>query len=82
MSDRRRAASAERPIPAGSFISGYPATGRMVSRENAVIGTCILVALLVGSAVAAYTSLPDWVAMAVFLILGVVVPVTINGYAG
>jgi hypothetical protein len=52
----------------------------MVSRENAVIGTCIALtvalALLVDSLNLAY---PEWVPLALFLGVGVVVPLAING---
>ncbi|WP_128905334.1 hypothetical protein [Halorubrum amylolyticum] len=51
----------------------------MVSRENAVIGTCIAltvaVALLVESLNAAY---PEWFPVALFIGGGVVVPLAIN----
>jgi hypothetical protein len=52
----------------------------MVSRENAVIGTCIAltvaVALLIESVNDAY---PEWVPLALFIGGGVVVPLAING---
>ncbi|ELZ38014.1 hypothetical protein C471_11186 [Halorubrum saccharovorum DSM 1137] len=52
----------------------------MVSRENAVIGTCIALtvalALVVESLNLAY---PGWVPLALFLGGGVVVPLAING---
>jgi membrane protein YdbS with pleckstrin-like domain len=50
----------------------------MVSRENAVIVTSLLVALAVGAGLVQYTDAPSWVAMAVFIVLGVVVPTAIN----
>ena len=52
----------------------------MVSRENAVIVASIALALLVGYGVFEYTTVSDWVAMAVFLVLGVVVPTLVNEY--
>ena len=54
------------------------ATTCMVSRENAVIVTSLLVALAVGAGLVQYTDAPSWVAMAVFIVLGVVVPTAIN----
>jgi membrane protein implicated in regulation of membrane protease activity len=53
----------------------------MLSRENAVILVSILVALAVGAAVHQYTDVPSWVAMAVFIVLGVVLPTALNEYA-
>ncbi|QKY16323.1 hypothetical protein [Halorubrum sp. CBA1229] len=51
----------------------------MVSRENAVIGTCIAltvaVALLVESLTVSY---PEWAPLALFIGGGVVVPLAIN----
>lgn len=52
----------------------------MVSRENTVIVASILAALAVGGAVIQFTDAPSWVAMAVFIGLGVVVPIAINEY--
>ena len=52
----------------------------MVSRENAVIGTCIAltvaVALFVESLSASY---PEWLPVALFIGGGVVAPLAING---
>jgi len=51
----------------------------MVSRENAVIGTCI--ALTVAAALTIESlnlSYPEWVPLALFVGGGVVVPLTIN----
>lgn len=51
----------------------------MVSRENAVIGTCI--ALTVAAALAIDSldlAYPEWVPLALFIGGGVVVPVAIN----
>ena len=51
----------------------------MVSRENAVIGTCI--ALTVAAALSVESldlAYPEWVPLALFIGGGVVVPVAIN----
>ena len=50
----------------------------MVSRENTVTGICIVAALVVGAAVAQFTDLPSWAAFAVFLFVGVILPMAIN----
>lgn len=52
----------------------------MVSRENAIIGGCLLVAFVVGFAISEYTTAPSWVAIAAFLLVGLVVPVAANEY--
>lgn len=52
----------------------------MVSGENTVIIISLLVALAVGAAVIQYTDFPSWVAMAVFIVLGIVIPTAINEY--
>ena len=69
-----------RPVRVGEIPLSVPADGsRTVSRENAVIGTCIAltvaVALLVESLNLPY---PEWVPLALFIGGGVVVPLTIN----
>jgi ABC-type arginine/histidine transport system permease subunit len=51
----------------------------MVSRENAVIGTCIALTLAVALAVDSLSvSYPAWVPLALFVGGGVVVPLAIN----
>mgnify|MGYP000513048937 CR=1 FL=1 len=51
----------------------------MVSRENAVIGTCIaLTAAVVLLIEALSVSYPEWAPLALFIGGGVVVPLTIN----
>lgn len=52
----------------------------MVSQENTVIGISILLALVVGAAIYQFTSLPSWVGMAAFIVVGVLVPTAINEY--
>lgn len=54
----------------------------MVSRENTVIGVCILAGFVVGIAISEYTALSSWVAIAAFLILAIILPVSINVYSG
>jgi hypothetical protein len=51
----------------------------MVSRENAVIGTCIALTIAIALAVESLNvSYPDWAPLALFLGGGVVVPTLIN----
>ncbi|GGL62298.1 hypothetical protein [Halocalculus aciditolerans] len=52
----------------------------MVSRENLVIGVCVVAALVLGLSVASATSLPSWVALAVFLGVGVLLPNLLNEF--
>ena len=52
----------------------------MVSRENAVIGACIALAVLLVFVLTETTDPPTWVASAVVLGVGVVVPLLVNGY--
>ena len=54
----------------------------MVSRENTIIVVCLLVGLVVGYAISEYTTLSSWIAIAAFVILGIILPVSINTYAG
>ena len=58
-----------------------PADGSgMVSRENAVIGTCIALTVAVALAIESLNlAYPEWVPLALFLGGGVVVPLAING---
>ncbi len=51
----------------------------MVSRENAVIGTCIALTVAVALAIESLSvSYPEWVPLALFIGGGVVVPLGIN----
>ncbi|WP_123619852.1 hypothetical protein [Halorubrum sp. CSM-61] len=51
----------------------------MVSRENAVIGTCIALTVTVALAIESLNlSYPEWVPLALFIGGGVVVPLAIN----
>jgi hypothetical protein len=50
----------------------------VVSRENLVIGLCVLLAFPAAVAVDEYTAAPTWVWMAVFLLVGAGAPQAIN----
>jgi len=51
----------------------------MVSRENAVIGTCIALTLAVALAIESLNlAYPEWAPLALFVGGGVVVPLAIN----
>ena len=50
----------------------------MVSRENLVIGLCVLFAFPVAFVVDEYTAAPTWVWMAVFFLVGVGLPQVVN----
>ncbi|WP_152041876.1 hypothetical protein [Salinigranum salinum] len=51
---------------------------RVFTRENAVIAACILVALVVSSLVDTSGVGPDWLDLAVFFALAIVVPIAVN----
>ncbi|MGQ3328518.1 hypothetical protein [Halorubrum sp. FL23] len=52
----------------------------MVSRENAVIGACILLTVALALAIESLdTTYPEWLPIALFLGGGVIVPLAING---
>jgi hypothetical protein len=51
----------------------------MVSRENAVIGTCIALTVVAALAIESLNlTYPEWVPLALFIGGGVVVPLAIN----
>jgi hypothetical protein len=52
----------------------------VVSRENLVIGLCVLLALPAAFVVDEWTAAPTWLGMAVFFLVGVGLPQAINGY--
>jgi hypothetical protein len=52
----------------------------VVSRENFVIGLCVLFAFPVAFVVDEWTAAPTWVWMAVFFLVGVGLPQAVNGY--
>jgi hypothetical protein len=51
---------------------------RVFTRENAVIAACILVALVVSSLVDTSGVGPDWLDLAVFFALAIIVPIAVN----
>ena len=52
----------------------------MLSRENAVIGGCVLLAFPAAVAVDQYIAAPTWAWMAALFLVGVGLPQAVNGY--
>lgn len=53
---------------------------RVLSRENAVIGGCVLLAFPAAVAVDQYIAAPTWAWMAALFLVGVGLPQAVNGY--